>query len=94
MNTPELNTKVCCNTDQKIKTVFNKQCRLDFLGFESNGSVEPNTLLYSIYMDSVFLLSVLSFSDGLNLFKQVGVTLCITHFTRDLSGVFKLTTSL
>ena len=77
MNTPELNTKVCCNTDQKIKTVFNKQCRLDFLGFESNGSVEPNTLLHSIYMDSVFLLSVLSFSDGLNLFKQVGVTVCI-----------------
>ena len=48
-----------------------------FLEFESNGYVEPNTLLCSIYMDSVFLLSVLSFSGGLNLFKQVGVSVCI-----------------
>ena len=45
-----------------------------FLEFESNGYVEPNTLLC---MDSVFLRSVLSFSGGLNLFKQVGVSVCI-----------------
>ena len=55
--------------DQKItNTVINKQCRLDFLGFESIGYTEPNTLLCSIYMDFVILLSVLPFSDGLNLF--------------------------
>ena len=45
--------------DQKItNTVINKQCRSDFLGFESLGYIEPNTLLSSIYMDSAILLSV------------------------------------
>ena len=69
LNMPDLNMKIGCNMDQKItNTVINKQCRLDFLGFESIGYTEPNTLLCSIYMDFVILLSVLPFSDGLNLF--------------------------
>ena len=50
-------------------------------------------------MDSVILLSVLPFSDGLNLLKQIGVTVILVlfvleYFTLALSGVFKLTTSL
>ena len=70
--------KICCNMDQKItNTIINKQCRSDFLGFESLGYIEPNTLLCSIYMNSTILLSVLPFSDGLNLFKQVGVSVYI-----------------
>ena len=39
-----------------------------FLGFESIGYIESNILLSSIYVDSVILLSVLPFSDSLNLF--------------------------
>ena len=43
-------------------------------------------------MDSVILLSVLSFSDSLNLLKQVDVSLIfiyvLEHFTPDLSEVF------
>ena len=43
-------------------------------------------------MDFVILLSVLSFSDGLNLLKEVGVSLIfvlfvLEHFTPDLSEV-------
>ena len=50
-------------------------------------------------MDSVILLSVLPFSDGLTLLKEVVVSvifvlLVLEHFTPDLSGVFKLTTGL
>ena len=50
-------------------------------------------------MDSVILLSVLPFSDGLNLFKQVSVSVIfvlfvLEQFTPDLSGVVKLTSSL
>ena len=51
-------------------------------------------------MDTVFsLLSVLPISDGLNLLKQVGVSVVfvifvLERFTPDLSGGFKLTTSL
>ena len=50
-------------------------------------------------MDYVILLSVLLFSVALNLFKQVGVSVIfalfvLERFTPDLSGVFKLTTSL
>ena len=50
-------------------------------------------------MDSVILLSVLSFSDGLNLLKQVGISLIfvlfvLDCFTPDISGVFKLTAGL
>ena len=67
--------------DQKItNTVINKQCRLDFLGFESIGYIEPNTLLCSIYIDSVTLLSILPFSDGLNVFKQVGASVIFVVF--------------
>ena len=75
---PDFSMKICCNMDQKItNTIINKQCRSDFLGFESLGYIEPNTLLCSIYMNSTILLSVLPFSDGLNLFKQVGVSVYI-----------------
>ena len=50
-------------------------------------------------MDCDILLSVLPFSDGLNLLKEVGVSvifvlLALEHFTRDLSGFFQLTTGL
>ena len=50
-------------------------------------------------MDSVTLLSVLPFSDGLNLLKESGLSVIFVlfvfkHFTPVLSGVFKLTTSL
>ena len=50
-------------------------------------------------MDYAILLSVLLFSVALNLFKQVGVSVIfalfvLERFTPDLSGVFKLTTSL
>ena len=50
-------------------------------------------------MDSVILLSVLSFSDGLNVLKEVGVSLIfvlfvLERFSPDLSGVFKLTAGL
>ena len=50
-------------------------------------------------MDSVILLSLFPFSDDLNLFKQVGVlvtflSFVLERFARDLSGAFKLTTSL
>ena len=61
--------------------------------------IEPNILLCSIYTDSVTLLSVLPFSGGLNLLKEVGVSVIfvlvlLEHFTPDLSVVFKLTTRL
>ena len=72
--------KICCNKDQKKKkrnTVINKQCRLDYLGVESNGYIELITLLFSICMGSVILLSVLPFFDSLKLFKQVSVSVCI-----------------
>ena len=50
-------------------------------------------------MDSVILLSVLPFSDGLNLLKEIGISVIFAlfvfeRFTPVLSGVFKLTTSL
>ena len=50
-------------------------------------------------MDSVILLPVLPFSNGLNLSKQVRASVkfmlfVLERFTPDLSGVFKLTTSL
>ena len=50
-------------------------------------------------MDSVILLSVLPFSDGLNLLKEIGLSVIFVlfvfeRFTPVLSGVFKLTTSL
>ena len=47
-------------------------------------------------MDSVTLQSVLPFSDDLNLLKEddVSAIFVLEHFTPDLSGVFKLTTSL
>ena len=50
-------------------------------------------------MDSVILLSVLSFSDCLNLLKEIGLSLIFVlfvfgRFTPVLSKVFKLTTSL
>ena len=68
------------------------------MGLESNGFTESNILLRSIYMDSVVLLSILSFSEGLNLLKEVGVSVIFVLFvlstTPDLSGGFKLTTSL
>ena len=68
---------ICCNKDQKItNTVINKQCRLDFLGFEAIGYIEPNILLCFMYMDSVILLSIFPFSEGLNLFKQVVCIIC------------------
>ena len=67
---------------------------LMILEFESIGYIEP-------YMDSVTLLSVLPFSDSLNLFKKVGVSVIfvlfvleLKHFTPDLPGIFKLTTKL
>ena len=41
------------------------------------GYIEPNLLLCSIYMASAILLSDLPFSDSLNLFKQVGIFVCI-----------------
>ena len=49
-------------------------------------------------MDSVILLSILPFSDGLNLLKEVGVIVIfvlfvLKRFTPDLSGGFKLSTS-
>ena len=60
--------------------------------FESIGYIEPN-------IDSVTLLSVLPFSDSLNLFKKVGVSVIfvlfaleLKQFTADLPGIFKLTT--
>ena len=70
-----------------------------FLEFESLGCIEPNTLLCSIYMDSVILLSVLQFSDGRNPLKEVDVSVIfvsfvLEHFTPDLSGGFKLTAKL
>ena len=68
------------------------------MGLESNGFTESNILLRSIYMDSVVLLSILSFSEGLNLLKEVGGSVIFVLFvlstTPDLSGGFKLTTSL
>ena len=91
VNTPDLKVKICGNKDHKItNAVINKQCRLDFFRF----------FLCSIFMDTVFsLLSVLPISDGLNLLKQVGVSVVfvifvLERFTPDLSGSFKLTTSL
>ena len=47
-------------------------------------------------MDSVTLQSVLPFSDDLNLLKEddVSAISVLERFTPDLSGVFKLTTSL
>ena len=50
-------------------------------------------------MDFVVLLSVLPFSDGLDLSKEVGVSIVFVLFvsecfTPDLSGIFKLTTRL
>ena len=50
-------------------------------------------------MDSAILLSVLRFSNSLNLLKEVGllvisVLFVLESFTPVLSGVFKLTTSL
>ena len=90
VNTPDLKVKICGNKDQKItNAVINKQCRLDFFRF----------FLCSIFMDTVFFLSVLPISDGLNLLKQVGVSVVfvifvLERFTPDLSGSFKLTTSL
>ena len=50
----------------------------------------------SVYMDSVILLSVLPFSDGLNLLKQVHASVIfllfvMERFTLGLSGGFKLT---
>ena len=47
-------------------------------------------------MDSVTLQSVLPFSDNLNLLKEddVSAMFVLERFTPDLSGVFKLTTSL
>ena len=50
-------------------------------------------------MDFVILLSVLPFSEGLNLLKEVGfsvifVLFVLERFTLFLSGVFKLTTRL
>ena len=54
---------------------------------------------YSIMLYLYGLLSLLSFSDGLNLLKEVGVSLIfvlfvLERFTPDLSGGFKLTASL
>ena len=88
--------EICCNKDKKItNTIIKKQCWLDFLGFQSTGFIEPNISLCSIYIDSVVLLSVLPFSDGLNLFKQVGVSVCVICIGALYSwAVFKLTTSL
>ena len=97
MNMPALSAKTCCNKDQKITNrVINKQYRLDFFRIWINWQ---NILLCSIYMDSVIFLSVLSFSDGLNLLKEAGFSLIfvlfvLEHFTPDLSGGFKLTSSL
>ena len=50
-------------------------------------------------MDSVILVSTLAFSDGLNLLKEVGLSVVFVLFaferlTPVLSGVFKTTTSL
>ena len=50
-------------------------------------------------MDSIILLLVLPFFDGLNLLKEVGVSVIfvldvLERFTPDLSGFFKLTTRL
>ena len=65
------------------------------MGLESNGFTESNILLCSIYMG---LLSILSFSEGLDLLKKVSVSVIFVLFvlstTPDLSGGFKLTTSL
>ena len=68
------------------------------MGLESNGFTESNILLCSIYMGSVVLLSILSFSEGLDLLKKVSDSVIFVLFvlstTPDLSGGFKLTTSL
>ena len=50
-------------------------------------------------MDSIILLLVLPFFDGLNLLKEVGVSVIfvlhvLERFTPDLSRFFKLTTRL
>ena len=87
MNTPDLNVKICCNDDQKITNIMiNKHCRLDFFRF-----------FYALF--TWILLSVSPFSSDLNLLKQVVVSVIfvlfvLECFTSDLSGVFKLTTSL
>lgn len=49
--------------------------------------------------DSVVLLSVLPFYDGLSLLKEIGVSvtfilIVLERFTLDLSGVFELTAKL
>lgn len=54
---------------------------------------------YVLLRDSVVLLSVLPFYDGLSLLKEIGVSvtfilIVLERFTLDLSGVFELTTKL
>ena len=68
--------------DQKITNNFDKI----FLAFESIGRIGINILLCSIYMDSVILLSVLSFSDGLNLLKEFGASVILSLFVLERSA--------
>ena len=98
---PDLNVKVCCNNDQKNSkhcNKKNKQFLLDFLGFWITWLYWTKYFIM-LFCDSVILLSVLLFSDGLNLLKEVDVWVIFVlfvfeRFTLHLSGVFKLTTRL
>ena len=91
VNTPDLNVEISCNKHKKItNTVINRQYWLDFFRIWFSWL---NILSCSVYMNSVILLSVLSFSDCLNLLKEVGISLIfvlfvLERFTPDLSEVF------
>ena len=90
--------KICCNMDQKItNTVINKQCRLDFLGFESMAIL--NRIHYHALFTWILLFCCqfcyfLTAWIYLNKLVSWHVLFVLGCFSHDLSGAFKLTTNV